>query len=58
MRYTYDENGFLVMEQQFTEEDTLELSIKYRYDEMGNVIEEFYDEPFDYNDKTIYYTYY
>ena len=46
------------MEQQFTEEDTLELSIKYRYDEMGNVIEEFYDEPFDYNDKTIYYTYY
>lgn len=58
LRYIYDENGFLVMEQQFTEEDTLELSIKYKYDEMGNVIEEFYDEPFDYNDKTIYYTYY
>lgn len=58
LKYTYDENGFLVMEQQFTEEDTLELSIKYKYDEMGNVIEEFYDEPFDYNDKTIYYTYY
>ena len=58
LKYTYDENGFLVMEQQFTEEDTLELSIKYKYDEKGNVIEEFYDEPFDYNDKTIYYTYY
>ena len=58
LEYTYDENGFLVMEQQFTEEDTLELSIKYKYDEKGNVIEEFYDEPFDYNDKTIYYTYY
>lgn len=58
LEYTYDENGFLVMEQQFTEEDTLELSIKYKYDEKGNVIEEVYDEPFDYNDKTIYYTYY
>lgn len=58
LKYTYDENGFLVMEQHFTEEGTLELSIKYKYDEMGNVIEEFYDEPFDYDDKTIYYTYY
>lgn len=58
LEYTYDENGFLVMEQQFTEEDRLELSIKYKYDEKGNVIEEFYDEPFDYKDKTIYYTYY
>ena len=58
LKYTYDENGFLVMEQQFTEEDTLELSIKYKYDEKGNVIEEFSDEPFDYNDKTIYYSYY
>ena len=58
LKYTYDENGFMVMEQQFTEEDTLELSIKYKYDEKGNVIEEFYDEPFDYNDKIIYYTYY
>ena len=59
LKYTYDEKGFLVMEQQFTEEGTLELSINYKYDEMGNVIEEFYDyESFDYNDKNIYYTYY
>lgn len=58
LRYTYDENDFLVTEQQITEENTLELSIMYKYDQKGNVIEEFYDEPFDYNDKIIYYTYY